>query len=64
MISNEYMLMGGVGNLDGTREVPVPVILQRFRTTPISMTMAEDMPMLMHAPSDNPTSKPRTRCTA
>ena len=38
MISNEYMLMGGVENLDGTREVPVPVILQRYRTTPISMT--------------------------
>lgn len=53
MFSNEYMLMGGIENLDGTREVPVPVILQKFRTTPISMTMAEDMPMLMYAPSDS-----------
>jgi hypothetical protein len=53
MLMQNYMLMGGVGNLNGTRLVPVPEILAQFQTTPISMTMAEQMWELMHAPSDN-----------
>src|SRR5437763_2100100 len=53
MISKEYSLMGDFGNLEGYREVTFHLILQMFRTTLISNTMSEDMPMLMHAPSDN-----------
>src|SRR5262249_50190537 len=47
------MLMGGVGNLNGTPLVPIPQILASFEAAPTSMTMAENMVGLMHAPSDS-----------